>query len=51
MEYYDVGFRMIVFGHKNSRLPVLVDELGINNVVCYIFGIVLYIKLVGFSIN
>jgi hypothetical protein len=32
MEYYDVGFRIINFGHKNPRLSVLVDELGIRYV-------------------
>jgi len=52
MEYYDVGFRIIVFGHKNSTLPVLVDELGIGNVVCYMWYCILHkIKLVGFSVN
>jgi hypothetical protein len=52
MEYYDVGFRIIIFGHKNPRLPVLVDDLGINNVVCYTWSrILLKINLVEFSVN
>jgi hypothetical protein len=52
MEYYNVGFSIIIFGHKNSRLPVPVDKLGISTVVCYTWYRILHkIKLVGFSVN
>lgn len=49
MGYYDIGFRIIIIGNKNPRLPVLVDELGKGNVACYTWSRILHkLILVGF---
>jgi hypothetical protein len=53
MEYYGVGFTIVIFGHKDPKLPDPLDKFGINSVtVYYTRSCILYkIKLVRFSVH